>query len=128
MAKYNGILTIISNQSSLDSSLLLMAGIPDTAQAMFAATQFLVKARNLHSGQPIVATGQKGSIGTVSIIVMSDAQAAGQAFDAANLNVMGMTAASRSKAEKPGKARSTTAKGRTSKPKARAKHGSMGGR
>lgn len=74
MRDFTGILSIISNQSSLNSDLLLMAGIPDTAQAMFAATQFLVKTRRLNSGQPITVSGEK--VRGVGIIVMHDAIAA----------------------------------------------------
>lgn len=74
MSNFTGILSIISNQSSLNNNLLLLAGTPDPAQAMFAATQFLVKSRNLNSGQLITVSGKKAS--GVAIIIMDDAQAA----------------------------------------------------
>lgn len=73
MPNFTGTLSIISNQSSLDSDLLLMAGIADTAQAMFAATQFLVKIKKLHSGQFIQVTGNK--VPNLGIIVMQNAMA-----------------------------------------------------
>lgn len=84
---FTGTLSIISNQSSLNGDLLLKAGIPDMAQAMFAATQFLVKIRHLNSGQFIQVTGDK-AVG-FSAIIMQDAQAsplgvaAASGFDAA---------------------------------------------
>lgn len=81
MATFTGLLSIIGHQSNLDEGatdwLLLMAGISDPAQATFAATQFLVKAKKLHSGQMISVEGSSGTIGTVSIISMTEASAAG---------------------------------------------------
>jgi hypothetical protein len=74
MSTFTGTLTIISNQSSLDGDLLLKSGIPDTAQAMFAATQFLVKIRKLQPGQLIDVMGQK--VPNISAILMDDARAA----------------------------------------------------
>lgn len=81
MPIYNGLLVIVSNQSNLNQDLLLMAGYDDTAQAMFAATQFLVKVRGLQSGQQIGVSGKRGGVGTVKIIVMDDAWAAGAGPD-----------------------------------------------
>jgi hypothetical protein len=77
MPDFTGRLTVINSQSSLDNDLLLRAGIADPTQAIFAATQFLLKTKHLVSGQTIVVTGDRGSFGAVSIIVMTDAQAAG---------------------------------------------------
>lgn len=75
MSDFTGRLSIISNQSSLDNDLLLMAGIPDAAQAIFAATQFLVKTKHLSSGQRIIVTGERGTFGDAGIIVMTNAAA-----------------------------------------------------
>lgn len=75
MSEFFGRLSIIGSQSSLDNDLLLRAGIPDAAQAVFAATQFLVKSRNFSSGQMIIVTGEKGSFGDAGIIVMTNARA-----------------------------------------------------
>lgn len=95
MSDFTGMLSIISNQSSLNNNLLLLTGIPDTAQAMFAATQFLVKTRRLNSGQLITVSGKK--VAGVGIIVMHDARAASQQpFGAA---ILGMTAVADSTGE-----------------------------
>ena len=81
MPDFKGRLTVIGNQSTLDDlnstddSLLLRAGIPDPTQAIFAATQFLLKTKKLVPGQMIIVTGSKGTFGQVSIIVMTDARA-----------------------------------------------------
>jgi hypothetical protein len=81
MPEFKGRLTVINGQSTLDDlnstddSLLLRAGIPDPTQAIFAATQFLLKTKKLVPGQMIVVTGNKGTFGQVSVIVMTDAQA-----------------------------------------------------
>lgn len=85
MSMFTGILKIIGSQSSLNDSLLLRAGIPDAAQAIAAATQFLVKTRHLSSGQMIRVDGQAGTIGTVHIISMTDAQAVSPQFLSAAL-------------------------------------------
>jgi hypothetical protein len=81
MATFTGTLSIIGHQSNLDDGatdwLLLRAGLSDPAQATFAATQFLVKEKKLHSNQTINVQGSSGTIGTVSIISMTDASAAG---------------------------------------------------
>jgi hypothetical protein len=80
MAQFTGQLSIIGHQSNLDDGqtdwLLLMAGLSDPAMATFAATQFLVKTKKLHSGQSITVLGESGAIGSVSVISMSDASAA----------------------------------------------------
>jgi hypothetical protein len=81
MPDFKGRLTVINSQSTLDDlnstddSLLLRAGIPDPTQAIFAATQFLLKTKKLVPGQMIVVTGSKGTFGQVSVIVMTDARA-----------------------------------------------------
>jgi hypothetical protein len=80
MAAFSGQLSIIGHQSNLDDGktdwLLVMAGISDPALATFAATQFLVKTKKLHSGQNIIVQGDSGTIGSVSVISMTDASAA----------------------------------------------------
>lgn len=78
MANFSGRLTVINSQSSLDNDLLLRAGIPDATQAIFAATQFLLKSRNLNPGQMIIVTGDRGTFGNVGVIVMTDAHAASE--------------------------------------------------
>lgn len=88
MADFSGRLTVINSQSSLDNDLLLRAGIPDATQAIFAATQFLLKTKKLLPGQMIKVTGDKGTFGSVSVIVMSDARAdASQPFAASTSNL-----------------------------------------
>lgn len=80
MPDFKGRLTVINSQSTLDDlnstddSLLLRAGIPDPTQAIFAATQFLLKTKKLVPGQMIVVTGSKGTFGQVGVIVMTDAR------------------------------------------------------
>ena len=80
MPNFVGQLSILGNQSNLDDGqtdfLLLMAGISDPAQATFAATQFLVKTKKLQSGQNISVQGVSATIGSVSVISMTDASAA----------------------------------------------------
>ena len=80
MAKFNGQLSIIGNQSNLDDGitdfLLVMANDPDPAHAIFSATQFLVKVRKLQSGQMINVIGTSHSK-PMSVIAMTDASAAG---------------------------------------------------
>lgn len=127
MPDYNGTLMIISNQSTLDNALLLMAGYPDAAQAMYEATRFLIKDRGLNSGQQIVVTGDKGTINTVSIIVLTDAHAAGvQPFNALTFGVAAPTteAAAAEKAKKPtakGAKKSRKSKSGKNKPMAKGK-------
>lgn len=75
MPDFKGRLTVINGQSSLNNDLLLRAGLPDATQAIFAATQFLLKTVGLISGQAIIVTGNKGSLGDVSVIVMTSARA-----------------------------------------------------
>ncbi|HKS30619.1 MAG TPA: hypothetical protein VJS44_22525 [Pyrinomonadaceae bacterium] len=75
MADFPGRLTVINGQSSLDNNLLLRPGIPDATQAISAATQFLLKTKKLMSGQSIIVTGNKGTFGSISVIVMTDARA-----------------------------------------------------
>ena len=84
MSTFTGTLSIISNQSSLDGDLLLKAGIPDTAQAIFAATQYLVKIKKLQSGQFIQVTGQK--VPNISAILMQSARASASPFGVAAHN------------------------------------------
>lgn len=72
MSIFNGVFLKFDSQSFLNSSLLFMAGFPDPSQAMFAATQFLVKVRNLHSGQSIQVIGTRTE--GVDVIVMQDAR------------------------------------------------------
>lgn len=74
MSTFTGTLSIISHQSSLGTNLLMKAGIPDPTQAIFAATQFLVKIRRLQSGQFIKVIGNQ--IPNANIIIMQDAQPA----------------------------------------------------
>src|ERR1043165_2228899 len=80
MAKFNGQLSVIGNQSNLDDGttdfLLVMANDPDPAHAIFSATQFLVKVRKLQSGQMINVFGTSHS-NPISVIAMTDASAAG---------------------------------------------------
>lgn len=71
---FTGTLSIISHQSSLGTDLLMKAGIADPTQAMFAATQFLVKIKKLQSGQFIQVTGDR--VPNVGIIIMQNAQPA----------------------------------------------------
>ena len=118
MAVFNGQLSIIGNQSNLDAAaadfLLVMAGISDPAQAIFAATQFLVKVRKLHSGQMINVTGSSGSTGTVSIISMTDASpAAPEAALAAGFE--SVTASRSATAKKKSRKRATKTKKRPRK-------------
>ncbi|HEX6715565.1 MAG TPA: hypothetical protein VF088_00555 [Pyrinomonadaceae bacterium] len=112
MPNFTGLLSIIGSQSNLNSGptnfLLIMAGISDPAQATFAATQFLVKTKNLHSGQMINVTGNTGTTGSVNIIAMTNASAAApspMAFTAGIAPMVGSGAKKKSKktAKKPGK-------------------------
>lgn len=93
MPTFTGQLSIIGNQSNLDhgpDSLLVLAGEPDPAKAIFAATQFLVKIKKLHSGQMINVDGTRRTSGSVSIIAMTDASPAVQeAVAAAALESVG---------------------------------------
>ena len=81
MPTFTGRLTVFSQQSTLapptTNFLLLKAGIPDPAQAQFAATFFLLQTRQLHSGQFINVQGTAGKIGSVNAIAMTNASAAG---------------------------------------------------
>jgi hypothetical protein len=123
MPNYTGTLMIISNQSTLDNSLLLKAGYPDPAQAMYEATRFLIKDRGLGSGQQIVVTGVKGTVGTASVISMSDAHAAGPPQpDALLPNIAADTVETNTaaKPKKPG-AKKTKAAGKHVSTKATAK-------
>jgi hypothetical protein len=117
MANFNGRLTVINSQSSLDNDLLLLAGFSDATQAIFAATQFLLKTKNLVSGQQIIVTGDQGSFGDISVIVMMDAQAAGPqpfapnlAFDAAAPSIRKTTKTRRSRKSVSKKSASPTRK------------------
>jgi len=76
MSTFTGILSIsVNGISSLNTSLLLMAGVAEPTEAMASATQFLTEGRNLHSGQMILVDGSAGVMGTVHIIRMTDAHA-----------------------------------------------------
>jgi len=113
MPNFTGLLSIIGSQSNLNSGptnfLLIMAGISDPAQATFAATQFLVNTKNLHSGQMINVTGNAGTIGSVNIIAMTNASAAApspMAFTAGITSMVGSGAKkkkTKKTAKKPGK-------------------------
>jgi hypothetical protein len=72
MDRFNGILLISGNQSSVNGELLLMAGVPDAQQAMSAATAF-VQGKGFRNGDAIVVIGVRGQVGSVSGILMSDA-------------------------------------------------------
>lgn len=137
MADFSGRLTVINSQSSLDNDLLLRAGIPDATQAIFAATQFLLKTKKLISGQKIIVTGDKGSFGDVSVIVMTDARAdASQpfaaaasdlAFAAASPSTRKTTKTRRAGSKKPGAAKGSKKSGGEKSASASRKGGSKAG-
>ena len=56
MSHFTGHLTINQNQSFLDATLLIKAGVQDFAQAVFAATAFLA-GKGLGTGSLITVTG-----------------------------------------------------------------------
>jgi hypothetical protein len=74
MSEFRGTLLISGSQSSVNGSILLMAGDQDPDQAMSDATSF-VKRKGFQSGFAIVVTGTVGQVGTVNGIIMSDAAA-----------------------------------------------------
>ena len=127
MPTFTGQLSIIGHQSNLDDNttdwLLLKAGIADPAQATFAATQFLVKVKKLHSGQIINVMGSAASIGSVSVISMTNASPAGpQAMLEADLGVVASKAVASSAKKRTSKSKRSSAS-KTSKKKARKKSG-----
>lgn len=73
----NGINSFLRNNGSF---WLLKAGFPDARQAAVAATNFIRNVRHLDGGS-VAVTGQKGSIGSQPIIVMSDINAAGSMME-----------------------------------------------
>ena len=114
MAKFNGQLSIIGNQSNLDDGitdfLLVMANDPDPAHAIFSATQFLVKVRKLQSGQMINVFGTSHS-NPMSIIAMTDASAGGpEAALAAGFESVAVGAPSKSGGKKKSTKRGTKKK------------------
>lgn len=112
MADFSGRLTVINSQSSLDNDLLLRAGIPDATQAIFAATQFLLKSRSLNPGQMIIVTGDRGTFGNVGVIVMTDARGASGPFAVtASVSAAAAKSSSGRKAAKSGAKKAGAAKG-----------------
>jgi hypothetical protein len=81
MSTFTGLLYIVYGESILELEpistgrfRLLLAGISDPGRAMAAATQFLLRDRNLSSGQRINVDGERGIIGTIPFIWMTDAR------------------------------------------------------
>jgi hypothetical protein len=72
MDKFTGILAINGDQSSLNGNLLVKAGISDPAQAISAATAYLLN-NGFHNGSFIIVLGTQGSVGNVNVIIMSSA-------------------------------------------------------
>ena len=109
MPEFPGRLIVINGQSNLDNDLLVRAGFPDATQAIAAATQFLLKTRKLLSGQSIIVTGNKGSFGDISVIVMTDARADGAQPFAFGLEAVSTTKTRRAGANKSRRAKSASA-------------------
>ena len=112
MPTFTGRLTVFGQESNLATStanfLLLRAGIPDPAQAQFAATFFLLQTKQLHPPQLINVVGTAGRIGSVNAIAMTDASAAGPSPFAFAPTALAPAKKSRKKkaAKKPAKKRS----------------------
>lgn len=70
--KFTGILSVDSGESSLNGTLLAISGADDP---LGEGTNFLAN-RGLGDGDPAVITGNKGSLGTETVIFMTDAQSA----------------------------------------------------
>ncbi|MCA1578644.1 MAG: hypothetical protein LC794_14915 [Acidobacteria bacterium] len=109
MPDFPGRLTVINGQSNLDNDLLVRPGFSDPAQAIAAATQFLLKTKQLISGQKIIVTGDKGSFGDISIIVMTNAQPDPSQPFAFGLETVSTTKTQRAGANKSGSAKSASA-------------------
>jgi len=58
-------------------SWLLLVGFPDPKQAGVAATNFIVNVRHLANQAQVAVTGTRSTLGSQSVIVMSDINAAG---------------------------------------------------
>lgn len=74
MSRFSGTLLISGSQSSVNGDILLMAGDSDSDQAMSDATS-VVKRKGFQSGFSIIVIGDKGQVGSVSGILMTDAVA-----------------------------------------------------
>ena len=76
MPTFRGRFTTIGSQSFLNQDLLLMAGVAEPAAAIIAATQFLLQIRQLRPSEIIDVDGQTGGVGSVRIIILTDARRA----------------------------------------------------
>jgi hypothetical protein len=74
MSRFAGVLQVSQSQSSVNGNILLMSGVADPNQAMSSATSF-VQGKGFRNGFNIVVIGERGQVGSVSGIVMTDAVA-----------------------------------------------------
>jgi hypothetical protein len=74
---FTGVVRITGNQSMLNGTLLVRAGVADFPSALGAATQYLLNA-GIHDGDNISVSGQRTSVeyggSTINVIVMNSAQ------------------------------------------------------
>ena len=74
---FTGIVRISSNQSILNGTLLIRAGVADFPSSVGAATQYLLNA-GIGDGDDISVSGQQTSVeyggSTINVIVMNSAQ------------------------------------------------------
>ncbi len=74
---FTGIVRISGNQSILNGTLLIRAGVADFPSAMGAATQYL-RNQGIEDGDNISVTGERSSVESggksINVIVMSSAQ------------------------------------------------------
>lgn len=114
MSTFTGRFSVIGSQSNLDDGatdwLILKAGISDPAQATFAATQFLLKTKKLIPGHLINVEGASNTIGSVSIISMTNASSAEEAVAASALRTVARSGAGGAKGSKKGAAKRGGAK------------------
>jgi hypothetical protein len=74
---FTGVVHITGNQSMLNGTLLVRAGVADFPSAMGAATQYLLNA-GIEDGDNISISGQRTTVeyggSTINVIVMNSAQ------------------------------------------------------